>query len=304
MEKMQTLITVVTELLSKHTCVIIPRFGGFVINEKSAVVNSAEDRFFPPQKELIFNSYLSHNDGLLAHALMQKRDISFDEANKIIAEEVSAAKKELELRKTYSLGNAGFFSSEATGIVFHAKEIKIEDAAAFGLREFYYPTLQMSDQTTNVRRLSTNQTRGASSVSKVIMGGIAATLALFLFCQPLKNDERTNYASLLPTISFSEAAIRNAELINREKELQKSLKENDLEYYLVIGEVESEEEALSLVNSTALQEGDSLRVLPVSEKFLITFGSSLEFEKMSDRMKDLHSRYTAFPDAFVLGMAQ
>jgi nucleoid DNA-binding protein len=302
MKKMQRLITVVTELLSKHTCVIIPGFGGFIINEKSAVVNSAEDRFFPPRKELIFNSHLSHNDGLLAHALMQKRDISFDEANGIIAEEVNAAKKELELRKIYSLGNLGFFSSEATGIIFHAKEIKIEDAGAFGLREFYFPTLQTSDETTNVRRLSTNRTGGASSVSKVIMGGIAATLALFLFCQPLKNEGGTDYASLLPAISFSETAIRNAELINKKKESNKSLKTDDLGYYLVIGEVESEEEALSFVNTIELQEGDSIHVLPASEKFLITFGSSSEFEKMSDRMKDFHSRYTEFSDAFVLGM--
>lgn len=299
---MQKLITVITELLSKHTCVIIPGFGGFIINEKSAVVDSAEGRFFPPRKELIFNSHLSHNDGLLAHALMQKRNISFEEADGIIAEEVNAVKKELELRKIYSLGNFGFFSSEATGIIFHAKEIKIENAGAFGLREFYFPALQASDKTTNVRRLSTSQTEGASSVSKVIMGGIAATLALFLFCQPLKNEGGTDYASLLPAISFSEV-IRNAE-INKEKESQKLLKTKNLEYYLVIGEVESEEEALFFVNSTELQEGDSLHILPASEKFLITFGSSSEFEKMSDKINDFHSRYTEFSGAFVLGMTQ
>ena len=299
---MQRLITVVTELLSKHTCVIIPEFGGFIINEKSAVVNSAEGHFFPPRKELIFNSHLSHNDGLLAHALMQKRSISFDEANRIIVEEVSATKRVLESRKIYSLGNVGFFSSEATGIIFHAKEIEIEDAGAFGLREFYFPALRTSDETTNVRRLSTNQTGGTSSVSRVIMGGVAATLALFLFCQPLQNEGGTDHASLLPALSFSEAAIRNAELINKEKELQESLETKELDYYLVIGEMESEEEALSFVDTTELQEGDSLRVLPLSEKFLITFGTSSEFEKISDRMKDFHSRYTEFPDAFVLGL--
>jgi nucleoid DNA-binding protein len=303
MEKMQELVTFIIDLLSKHTCVIIPGFGGFIINEKSAVVNSTENRFFPPQKELIFNTHLSYNDGLLAHALMQEKNISFDKANAIIAESVREAKEKLELYKMYSLGNFGFFSFESTGIIFHEKEIKIKDADAFGLREFYFPTLQSSGKTANIRRISTDQTGIASSVSRAIMGGVAATLALFLFCQPLKNEGRADYASLLPVmISSTETAIRNAKLKDRERE--ESLKTKELDYYLVIGKAESEEEAFSLVGSIDLYAGDSLHILPVNEKYLITFGSSSEFENISNRKEDFYSRYTAFSDVFILGMTQ
>ena len=287
---MQELIPIVVELLSKHTCVIVPDFGGFIVNEKNAVISSTGDHFFPPRKELIFNSHLSHNDGLLAHAFMQKKNISFDEANRIITEKVKATKKGLEIHKVYSLGDFGFFSLETTGIIFHAKEIGIEDIGAFGLREFYFPVLQ-----TDNRRFTTNQTKSASPISKTIMGGIVATIALFLFCQPLKNEGRTDQASLFPAISFSEAAIRNIELMSEKKALNPN-------YYLVVEELESEEDAFVLVNSIELQEGDSLHILPVGEKFLITFSSLLEFEKINDRMKDFHSRYTAFPDAFILGL--
>ena len=284
---MQELIPIVTNLLTKHTCVIIPDFGGFIVNEKSAVVNAAGDHFFPPSKELIFNSHLSHNDGLLAHAVMQKKNISFDEANRIITEKVKVAKKELATRKIYSLGDFGFFSLEKTGIIFHAKEIEIENVNSFGLKEFYFPALQVAE-TANVHKKSAS--------FKAIMGGIAATIALFLFCQPLKNEGGTDQASLFPVTSFSETAIRNIEL------MQESSKTKELNYYLVIEELESEEEALAFVHSIELEKGDSLSILPVGNSFLITFSSSLESEKMNDRMKDFHSRYTAFSDAFILGL--
>lgn len=295
---MQELIHTIIELLSKHTCVIVPDFGGFVINEKNAVVNTAEGRFSPPRKELIFNSRLSHNDGLLAQALMQKRAISFNEANAIVAEKVKAAKDELTAHRVCSLGSFGFFSMEATGIVFHAKEIKIENTEAFGLKEFYFPTLS-TDGVTGSSRASKTPNGINPYISKMVAGGVAAAVALFLFCQPLK-DGGTDRASLLPAISFSEAVARNAELIAKEKE--EALKYKNLDYYIVIEEMETEEEALSFVDSTETQEGDSLNVLQLGEKFFITFSSSSEFEGINDRIKDLHSRYTAFPNTFVLGI--
>ncbi len=293
---MKELIPIIVDLLSKHTCVIVPDFGGFIVNEKGAVVNTAGDRFFPPRKELIFNPHLSHNDGLLVHALMQKDGISFDEANRIISEKVKSVRRELDIHKTYSLGDFGFFSFEATGIAFHAKEISIEDIGSFGLREFYFPVLQPEEKTDahSVRRAST------SSVSRTVMGGIAATIALFLFCQPLKND--MNQASLIPVTAFSGTAIRNAELLAQERALQKSANEKTISYHLVIEEFESEEAASVFTGSFELQQGDTLHILPIGEKHLITLSSSSEFEKINDRMKDFQSRYTAFSDAFILGL--
>jgi len=257
---MKELIPIVVDLLSKHTCVIVPDFGGFIVNEKSAVVDAAGDRFFPPRKELIFNSHLSHNDGLLAHALMQKKNISFNDANQIITEKVKSVKRELDTHKIYSLGDFGFFSLETTGVIFHAKEIQIEDVEAFGLREFYFPTLQAEK--------NSNSSAITPSISKAIMGGIAATVALFLFCQPLKNEGGTNQASLFPVTFFSETAIYNAELLERERALQESAKTKELNY-LVVEELESEEEALAFANSLVLQQGDTIRILSVGGKYFL-----------------------------------
>lgn len=288
---MQELIHIVVELLSKHSCVIIPNFGGFVVNEKSAVADSGTDYFFPPQKELIFNPHLSHNDGLLAHALMQKKSISFDEADEIVAKGVEQLKTELKEHKMCTLGDWGFFSFERGNILFHAKNIKIENVDSFGLKEFYFPSLHAAKDT---RPFDAGEKK-KTPVSKALMGGIAAAIALFLVCQPIQNEGGSDYASLAP-LSFT-----NYNLILDEKANSDTLKSTD--YHLVLNEFDTEEEAASFIGLMELQEGDTLQLVPVDEKFLLVFASSENLNEMSEKMKDFRSRYDLqFPDAFVLGL--
>ena len=61
---MKDLNVYIEELLYKHQCVIIPKFGAFISNRKSAKM--ADDKTFdPPKRELSFNASLNSNDGLL-----------------------------------------------------------------------------------------------------------------------------------------------------------------------------------------------------------------------------------------------
>jgi len=55
----------ISDLLYRYDCVIVPNFGGFVANKKSAQVKN--NVFTPPFKQISFNSLLIENDGLLAN---------------------------------------------------------------------------------------------------------------------------------------------------------------------------------------------------------------------------------------------
>ena len=59
----------ISDLLYRYDCVIVPNFGGFVANKKSATVN--QHTFSPPYKQITFNSLLIENDGLLANYIAQ-----------------------------------------------------------------------------------------------------------------------------------------------------------------------------------------------------------------------------------------
>ncbi len=55
----------IADLLYRYDCVIVPNFGGFIANAKSAQVKN--NVFTPPFKQISFNSLLVDNDGLLAN---------------------------------------------------------------------------------------------------------------------------------------------------------------------------------------------------------------------------------------------
>ncbi|OSY89044.1 hypothetical protein WH52_05125 [Tenacibaculum holothuriorum] len=90
-----TIANYINDLLYRYDCVIIPNFGGFVTNKTGAKVNHFTHTMHPPKKEITFNSYLQHNDGLLANYIATNEKISFEEAVRKIAVEVAEWKEEL-----------------------------------------------------------------------------------------------------------------------------------------------------------------------------------------------------------------
>jgi hypothetical protein len=86
----------INDLLYRYDCVIVPDFGGFVTNKVSAKLNNTTHTFYPPTKQISFNSHLKHNDGLLANYISSAESISFENANQRINDAVSDWKQKLE----------------------------------------------------------------------------------------------------------------------------------------------------------------------------------------------------------------
>lgn len=91
-----TLANYINDLLYRYDCVIVPNFGGFVTNKIGAKINASTSTFYPPKKQLTFNAYLQHNDGLLANHIASVEKISFEKATEKISIEVTQWKKLLE----------------------------------------------------------------------------------------------------------------------------------------------------------------------------------------------------------------
>jgi hypothetical protein len=87
----------------------VPNFGGFVTNKIGAKVNQISHTFYPPTKQISFNSNLKHNDGLLANHIASSEKISFEKAVTAISLSVTAWNKDLQ-SKPVQLNNLGSFS--------------------------------------------------------------------------------------------------------------------------------------------------------------------------------------------------
>ena len=83
-------------LLLRNNCVVLPHFGGFIAQNVSSKIDVSKGIITPPSKALSFNKNLSNNDGLIVSTLSIEKNISYDEAQKIIASDVQKMNAQLQ----------------------------------------------------------------------------------------------------------------------------------------------------------------------------------------------------------------
>ncbi len=103
----QTVTNLISELLFKHDCVIVPNFGGFVARNVSSSFSKGNNLLYPQTKQVLFNKNLIHNDGLLTTALMQKLSITFGQAAQNIDEYKDYIQSLLGAKKRFELNDIG-----------------------------------------------------------------------------------------------------------------------------------------------------------------------------------------------------
>jgi hypothetical protein len=123
----------INDLLYRYNCVIIPSFGGFVTNKISAKMNKASNTFYPPAKQITFNSHLKVNDGLLANYIALSENISFEKASNIVAMSVLKWKDEIKT-KPIQIATVGALTLNESGQIIFEPTKKINYlTASFGL---------------------------------------------------------------------------------------------------------------------------------------------------------------------------
>lgn len=128
-------------LLLRHDCVIVPGFGAFLNMRKEADYDKLNKKWFPMKSEVVFNSDIRNDDGLLANSVARKYKISFREARELIEKEVEVLKTALRLDGEYTLGTVGIIrSGEEDRIVF--SPFKSREMI---LSELCYPEIIRSD---------------------------------------------------------------------------------------------------------------------------------------------------------------
>ena len=131
----QTIEHYISNLLYLHDCVIIPGFGGFVGNKKSAYIHPVSGIIYPPSKALLFNKNLTQNDGLLATHIAKEEGLDLSEITNLIEEFVQKTQKELENRSAFKLQKVGTFTKGKEGnISFLQDKNHNYNLASFGMQ--------------------------------------------------------------------------------------------------------------------------------------------------------------------------
>ena len=125
----------ISELLFLHDCVIIPKFGGFVGNPKSAKINSTTGVISPPSKQILFNVNLKTNDGLLISHIANKESISQQKAQQEVEKFAQKCNSKLSKSSILRIKDIGLFTlGKEKNIIFLQDSSKNYSVDAFGLK--------------------------------------------------------------------------------------------------------------------------------------------------------------------------
>lgn len=313
---MKELVSHIEFLLHDHNCVIIPGFGGFVINSSPARRDGMAT-FHPPVSELVFNRYLTHNDGLLAQSFMKSDSIPFEAAMQKIEHAVQEMMRELREGRKIELGALGQFEMNSIK-QFVYKPTAYVQPLFFGLKTASLkPLVQMQP--------STVKTHGEQKSPRLRTVGItaaaAAVLLLLMFLLPV--GDRTivhQSAQIISEIDLfgsrphqpkSDEAI--AEMVEAEESTDVTMEEatvaepeilvsNDQmpRYYIIVGVYEVKEVAEKMMEKL-MDGGFTERGWMKRPGRIDVYAASFaDREEAEGTLKKIHLDYPAYREAWIL----
>ena len=167
---MYTVEQCIRELLFEQDCVIIPDFGGFITQYKSAVIDHLGQVIYPPTKSISFNRQLRNDDGLLTNTFSQLNNVSFVEASvavKVFSENFSDIlnknnRNTLEKVGVFSRNESGLISFDFTGENYLSESYGLPVVTAIAIQR-----AQLADEIINQLELSGNSNYATQSAPSV-----------------------------------------------------------------------------------------------------------------------------------------
>ncbi len=97
----------IEELLYRYNCVILPDFGAFLTQSKSAFIKESTHTFYPPSKVISFNELLTSNDGLLVSYIADAERTTYEVMLKRLGVVSKNWKEQLQNGERLNLENIG-----------------------------------------------------------------------------------------------------------------------------------------------------------------------------------------------------
>lgn len=142
---MKDLNVYIEELLYKHQCVIVPKFGAFISNRKSATLGD-DKTFDPPKRELTFNPSLNSNDGLLVKYVSEESGIDYNLVEDYVNLVVEGWKRILQQDQPLVLDKIGTFRQMGEGRISFAPADEVNFLTdSFGMTPFIPHEVPSSD---------------------------------------------------------------------------------------------------------------------------------------------------------------
>lgn len=301
---MLRLTTHIERLLLGQDCILVPGLGGFVLQTANAAYNPDEETFLPSQKEIVFNTTLQHNDGLLCESYMQSYHVDYREAQRMLEEDVRNIREMLYANGEVSLGFIGHFRLGSEGqIIFVPNAADILSVYSYGFTSFRMPALatleaeerQAFIQEEKVREKDVFYIPVSRRLIRTVAASVAAVSLFLLISTPVKEVNPAAYkASFVPTeiVSYSSVPAAEPQPVRSEapvmavEEARPALAEKNVEeapepkkaeipqapskrYYLVIASLPSEAQAKDFMETVDRQKYGNADIVLRGNKYRV-----------------------------------
>lgn len=200
---MEKLVKNISRLIAQHNCVIMPGVGAFLAHRVPAYYSVAERVFMPPHRELCFNPQVTVDDALLLSEYMSDGMLSYEEANRSLANDIDSLRSKLSDNGIVCFGELGTFDMDINGkISFTANANCIDDPHNYGFEPLAIaPLKDFKKKDIVIKR---------SSISKYVSAIAAAIVAIFVLI-PMGNSIYDNNMQFVAGFVPVENAAKPAE---------------------------------------------------------------------------------------------
>ena len=169
----------ISELLFLHDCVIIPNFGGFVGNPQSAQLNKTTGTLTPTSKQILFNTNLKKNDGLLIAHIAHKEGITQNIAKQNVEIFSNESTAKLSNSKILRLEKIGLFTvGKEENIIFLQDHTTNYSLDAFGMSPTYNKSITRKTETEKQVDATIQTIRAKRKNSKPLLRAAAVIIPL------------------------------------------------------------------------------------------------------------------------------
>jgi hypothetical protein len=268
----------IRKLLLEHDCVTVPGLGSFLGNFKSAHYDLENEKFYPPSKQISFNSQIKANDGLLAKFISEKSGLNYEDSLKEIHQEVLKItlnlKKESVLLK--DIGELNLNKEE--NIVFSPLQTKNFLKDSFGLSPIFIKELTQENNLNRKEIVLKPKVRSKFYQTAAVWACLIFGASSIYY--NVNNDlleQKLAYEQDLRQESFSKVQKAVFDLGSLPS-LTINIKRQAPQFYVIAGAFRITKNAENLVSSLKMKGYDS-RILPLNEKGL----TPVAFEGFSQR---------------------
>jgi len=197
----------ISELLYLEDCIIVPDFGGFIVNDKSATINEKSGEITPPSKTILFNSQLVNNDGLLVSHIAKEENISHKESLTNVLAISKKLKNKLFETKILRIKKVGLLTiGSENNILFTQEKGYNYNLNSFGMHSINSNTIDKKERIKNEIQNTVNVIeKNIISSNQMFLRAAAVAIPLILISFISINQEKniTTIYEKMSLIDFS-----------------------------------------------------------------------------------------------------